>query len=280
MKILITGGSGRLGAYVESELAADHELVLFDAVDNGKPRVRVGDILCESDVLAALEGCDAAVHLAGIPILTPAHRDIWRINSGGTLNLLECMVAQGTPRIVFASSICAEGFINSAQPMRVESFPVGEDYDGIPDDIYGLSKLAGEHLCRGYVLRHGITAVSLRLATILYPDIAQSVVRLKRHSEADGARFLWNYVDARDAARAVRLALEADLSGHHLFHVGASDTCSHVPSVDLIRDYYSQNSPTLATGFPRGQHDAVWSVSRMENELGFSPIHSWREGNT
>jgi len=279
MKVLITGGAGRLGDYVAKELEAAHELVLFDTAEPGSSKhpVHVGDVLSESDVMAALDGCDAVVHLAGIPILTPAHRDIWRVNADGTLNVLECMAAKGVRRIVFASSICAEGFINSATPMPVSRFPVDESYDGVPDDVYGLSKVAGELLCRGYVTRFGFTAFSLRLATILYPDIPQSVSRLERHAGADGARFLWNYVDARDAAQAVRLALNSSLVGHHAFHVGAGDTCSPTPSLELIRQFYSHGNPTFAAGFPTHAHEAVWSIDQIKEKLGYLPAHPWRQ---
>jgi nucleoside-diphosphate-sugar epimerase len=278
MKVLITGGAGRLGRYVAEELDGQHELVLFDAVDNGTSRhpVQLGDIVSEEDVTSALEGCDAVVHLAGIPILTPEHRKIWRINTEGTLNLLECMLVTGTRRIVFASSICAEGFINSSAPMPVAQMPVGEDYPGLPDDVYGLSKTAGELLCQAYVRRHGLEAVSLRLATIRFHDIPQSVSRLERHSQEDGARFLWNYVDARDAAQATRLALESGSSGHQVYHVGADETCSPRATVELIQKFYPHGNPVLAEGFPSSEHEAVWSIQKLKSELGYSPKFSWR----
>lgn len=279
MKVLITGGAGRLGRYVADELAERHEIVLFDAVDHGATRhpLKVGDVLSEEAVTDALQGCEAVVHLAGIPILTPEHRKIWQINTDGTLNVLECMVKTGTRRIVFASSICAEGFINSSSPMPVGRMPVEEDYDGLPDDVYGLSKTAGELLCQAYVRRHGFEAVSLRLATILYPDIEQSVGRLERHSQADGARFLWNYVDARDAAQATRLALESGSTGHEVFHVGADDTCSPTPTRELIEKYYPHGNPVMAEGFPGREHEAVWSIRRLKEELGYTPKYSWRQ---
>ncbi|MYZ48452.1 NAD-dependent epimerase/dehydratase family protein [Propylenella binzhouense] len=278
MKVLLTGGLGRLGRYVAKALEDSHEIVLFDAVPGTDARhaVVIGDIRSEDDVTRAIAGCDAVVHLAGIPILTPEHRAIWDINTSGTLNVLECMVASNARRIVFASSICAEGFINSSSPLPLRSVPVDESYDGVPDDIYGLSKTVGELLCQAYVRRHGFTAVSLRFATIRYPEIPQSVARLKRHSEEDGARFLWNYVDARDAAQATKLALESDLDGHHAFHVGADDTCSPISSRELVSRFYPYGNPAFEAGFPATEHEAVWSIREIKRTLGYQPRHTWR----
>lgn len=278
MNVLITGAAGRFGRYITEELRGRHELVLFDAVGARDNAILIGDVLSEDDLASAIEKCDAVVHLAGIPILTPEHRRIWEVNTTGTLNVLECMVKKGTKRIVFASSICAEGFINSSVPMPIGQVPVDESYNGVPDDVYSLSKTAGELLCLSYVRRYDIQAVSLRLATILYPDIPQSVARLERDSQENGARFLWNYVDARDAAQAVRLALECGSTGHEIFHVGAADTCSPTPSRELIAKHYPHGSPIIAEGFAANEHEAVWSIRRLQERLGYSPKYSWRAG--
>ncbi len=277
MKVLITGGAGRLGQYLAGEMIAAHDVRLFDiSAGNSKYPVIEGDILSKDSVAAAMRGCDVVVHLAGIPVPIPDSRKLWDINATGTFTVLEAMVDAGVRRMVFASSICAVGFIFSSRPMPVSRFPIREDYDGRPDDIYGLSKLTGESLCDAYVSRHGFDIVSLRLASVTFPDLPATVERLRRDARAEGARFLWNYIDARDAALAFRLAAEAGTKGHRILNVGADDTCSPDSTRALVETFYP-GSPPIDPGFDAAGHNALWRNDLAREELGFVPRHSWRE---
>ena len=52
----------------------------------------------------------------------------------------------------------------------------------------------------------------------------------------------WSYTSLRDAARAMRLALEAEWQGHEVFFVNAAGTCLPIATAEAIRLYY----PTVA----------------------------------
>ncbi len=74
MKIFITGGCGFVGVNLVHSLAQKqgYDFVIFDNLSIGKienlpdwkDKIIVGDTLDKSQVLAAMKGCDAAVHLA------------------------------------------------------------------------------------------------------------------------------------------------------------------------------------------------------------------------
>jgi len=281
VRILITGGAGRLGFYTAQELREHrHDVVLFDTLESRDKDATLmkGDVMSSGDLSKAMDGCEAVIHLAGIPMLTPETRPIWRINAGGTLNVLECMVAKGVRRVVLASSICAQGFIFATTPMNVDVFPVDESYDGKPDDIYGLSKLSAELLCQGYVRRHKIEAVALRLATVWFPDLPEATKRLvaRAGNPDQGMVSLWNYIDARDAAQAFRLAAEKPGLSFEIVNIGAAETCSFMPTADLVKQFYPGH-PTFAPGFPRHAHDPLWNIERAKRLLGFAPRHTWKE---
>ena len=72
MKLLVTGGAGRIGAYVVAELAgAGHEVVAFDRVRPATPaagvRYRIGDHEDLAQVVELWPGMDAIAHLSAIP---------------------------------------------------------------------------------------------------------------------------------------------------------------------------------------------------------------------
>jgi nucleoside-diphosphate-sugar epimerase len=55
-----------------------------------------------------------------------------------------------------------------------------------------------------------------------------------------GTGALWSYIDVRDAARACRLALEADFAGHQTFNLCAPDTIIDMPTAELAAKYLPQ----------------------------------------
>lgn len=145
-KVLVTGGSGRLGGYVTPRLQeAGHDVTDFDAVphapvENQAAFVR-GDLTSLEDCLRAVNFSEAEVivHLGALPgphelVKRPgwprqqsAPEDLtMRVNTMGTYYLLEAARRLGTVRqVIFASSFYTLGLGNriSDRPFEVEYLP-------------------------------------------------------------------------------------------------------------------------------------------------------------
>jgi nucleoside-diphosphate-sugar epimerase len=85
----------------------------------------------------------------------------------------------------------------------------------------------------------------MRIASLRFSGIYAEEHRalLAQRSESPlirGTGALWSYIDARDAARACRLALEADFSGHQAFNICAPDTIMKTPTAELAEKYLPQ----------------------------------------
>lgn len=163
MKVLVTGGSGFIGAWILKRLLGQGEEVrVFDRSPDRRI-VRgivgaeaddldwcVGDIASEEDVFAAFEGCDAVVHLAGV--LTPAcQADPVRgaqINLIGTLNVFEAAKREKLGFVTYASSAGVFGPENGDTPR--------------PTTHYGAFKLACEGSARAYWADSHIASVGFR----------------------------------------------------------------------------------------------------------------------
>lgn len=78
-----------------------------------------------------------------------------------TQQLLEACVAADVPKAVYASSSSVYG--------DQHELPLREDMLPRPRSPYGVTKLAGEHLCGLYHANRGLDAVSLRFFTVYGP---------------------------------------------------------------------------------------------------------------
>ena len=173
MRVLVTGGAGRLGVTVCKMLQKKgFQVRVFDLPSprnrksvkelGRKAEVCWGDITSADSVSKALDGVDAVVHMAGIlPPATEANPGLAaKVNVGGTKTLVDAIVAR-EKRIpfVFTSSVAVFGPTTTAtEPISVERNVPN------PKDAYGETKLKAENLIR----ESGIDWVILRLSASMY----------------------------------------------------------------------------------------------------------------
>tara|TARA_Y100001968_G_scaffold285478_2_gene285482 strand:- start:4530 stop:5444 length:915 start_codon:yes stop_codon:yes gene_type:complete len=112
--ILITGASGFVGRHAVPGLL-DRGLqvhALVRSAEKGRPlerlgaRVFVGDLLAPDSLRSALDGCTAALHLAGLGYSSDSEAN-HRVNVIGSRHLAEAAQDQGVSRIINVSSTCA-----------------------------------------------------------------------------------------------------------------------------------------------------------------------------
>jgi len=154
MKILLTGGAGYVGsACLRLLKQSGHQVVAFDNLVEGHPaavdgaELVVGDIRDMQLVEQTLReyNIEAVMHFAaatnvGESVVNPAYH--YDNNIGGTLSLLNAMVAVGVKKILF-SSTCATYGLNPVSPMA-------EDAAQDPCSPYARTKLAVEWMIRDF----------------------------------------------------------------------------------------------------------------------------------
>ena len=181
MKILVTGGTGRIGAnLVKRLLEKGHEIRSFvypadasraNKLDDYKHVETVeGDLRNFDDVKRAVEGVDGIYHLAAAFGGPFDNLQYLEINGIGTLNILEC-IRNDCPnlhRLVYA---CTEAiYWRLGEKGRYFRDPITEDmvsrYKHMP---YFLTKWIGEELCMTYHHQYGIPTTVFRFATVIEP---------------------------------------------------------------------------------------------------------------
>jgi nucleoside-diphosphate-sugar epimerase len=83
---------------------------------------------------------------------------------------------------------------------------------------------------------------------------------------------LWGYIDARDAAQAIRKALEAEITGASVFIIANSDTVMSRPNSELLAEVF----PGVPVKKQVGPNETLLSIEKAKRVLGYEPQHSWR----
>ncbi|MCY4063632.1 MAG: NAD(P)-dependent oxidoreductase [Chloroflexi bacterium] len=182
MKILVTGGTGRIGANLVTRLLeAGHSIRSFvypgDASRAGKldtfdgVETVYGDLRNAEDVGKAVAGVDAIYHLAAAFQGPFDNRQYLDINAMGTLNLLESVRELGPSlhRFVYAST---EGVYWDARVNgRYFEEPITEDMIGeYPNMPYLMTKWLGEELAMVYHHQYGVPTCAMRFSTVIEPS--------------------------------------------------------------------------------------------------------------
>lgn len=273
-RVVVTGGSGKAGVPVVSELeAAGYDVLSVDVAASLHPdrRTLVADLTDLGQTIEALSGFDAVVHLAAIPAPNvKPDGETFRINMMSTYNVFAAATQLRMDRVVWASSETLIGLPFDREQPRYA--PIDEDHPLLPESHYALSKLAGEAIAAQFSRWGDTPYVALRISNIM--------------TEGDYQRFpsfwddamirswnLWGYVDARDVAQVTRLALTADVEGADAFLVAAADTCMTRPSTDLMAEVY----PQVPIRTELSEHQTLLSIGKATTQLGYRPQHSWRD---
>ena len=204
MRVLVTGGAGRMGSLVVGSLAErGHEVNAFDLPvvsferieDLENVRVFKGDLLEPKDVGEACRGVDIAIHLAAI--LPPfSERDAARtmaINATGTANLVEALEETSAP-IVFSSSVSVYGRTQHEKPSISTSHPLQAT------DNYSRSKIAAEATIKDGSVPYTILRVTGVYAAELFEF--PSPVQFQADQRVE-------YIDRDDVVTALVAAVES-----------------------------------------------------------------------
>jgi nucleoside-diphosphate-sugar epimerase len=182
MTALVTGAAGFVGSHLCRLLLDEgHDVIGIDSFTGYYPRVykeanlaglrgRRNFWLLDDDLLTmslgpVIDGTDYVFHIAGQPGVRASwgsdFADYVRNNVLVTQRILEVCRSFPIAKLVYASSSSVYG--------DAESYPTPETLRPRPVSPYGVTKLAGEHLCEVYRHSFGLPVASLRLFTVYGP---------------------------------------------------------------------------------------------------------------
>lgn len=283
MRVLVTGSSGWLGRYLVPALSgAGHHVVGLDVA--GGPHTDVLGSVADRgliDRLFAGSRFDAIIHAGALhkpDIVRYPRQAFVDVNVGGTLNLLEAAVAHGASRFVFTSTTSL---------MISHAIRAGEGDAAVwideamtplePRNIYGVTKLAGERLCRLLHDETGLPIVILRTSRFFPED--DDTHRTLSGENMKANELLHRRLTVEDAVAGHLAALEqAPSIGFDTLILSAPTPFARDEAAALKRDartviakyfpqaagLYAARGWTLPTSI-----DRVYDASRAERVLRF-----------
>jgi nucleoside-diphosphate-sugar epimerase len=282
MKIVVTGGSGRIGRWVVRELLSrDHEVTIFDRVAPREQPAGVRYKLGECEDLGAvydvLRGHDAVIHLAAIPSnQVHPYPTVFKTNVISTYHVGEAAGRLGLRKMVAASSINALGIAMAERPFGPQYLPIDENHPRLPQDAYSLTKLLDEEILAAMNRRTGLQTIAIRPPLMLYgePERESAGVKHRLDNPDLSARVMWVYCDVRDLAQGFRRAIEDQTLEYEAFFLTADDALAHEPLAEMLPRYFP-GTEEMARGLT-GTSPAVVST-KAKRLLGYQPTHTWRE---
>ncbi len=280
-KVLVTGGSGKLGRAVLRDLVAHgYEVLNIDQQALPEPicpTVRI-DLTNFGEVAAAILGgvderkgpFDAVVHLAAIPAPgLAANARTFANNVTTSYNVFEACRLADIKNVVFASSETVLGLPFDTPPPYA---PVDEEYFPRPESAYSLGKLLDETMAAQYCRWDpSLRMVGLRFSNVMYPEDYKAFPKFDADPRSRKWN-LWGYIDARDGAQAVRRSIQADFTGFEAFIIANADTVMSRSNMSLLAEVFPnvEQKGNIAT------NSSLLSIEKAKRLLGYSPQFSWR----
>ncbi len=273
MRVLVTGGTGVIGQYVIQEFAqAGHEVTSIGRSTGAGLSCRHlrADLINAGDVYEALamSKAEAVVHMGawsnwGIVSHTRTYAD----NVQGTFNLFQACADLGVRRIISASSAQVYGF-ERHPPLYV---PVDEEHPLRPLNPYSLAKIANERAAEYFIANHGLTILSFRIMAARTPArLPAEIAQLAQRPET-GTFLLWTRHDARDCARACRLAMETADVPPGSYNITGSIVLPETAD-ELARRYFGDRTE-IRGSLP--EHDSLLSCAKAEKAFNYRPVYRW-----
>jgi len=301
--VLVTGGAGFIGSHtVEKLLKEGHFVVSLDNLDpyyDSNLKKRNIEIFRDNENYVFIEGSildkyslqkviednsiEYVIHQAaqaGVRISVQNPRKPAKINTEGTLNLLEASRESRVKKVVNASSSSVYG--------KAVELPFKETSPNIPVSPYGVSKLASEHYCRIFNEIYDLPTTSLRYFTVygprMRPDLAISIFTIKALANepieifGDGS-FTRDFTYVEDIANGTVMAMESDRSNGEIFNIGGAHRISINELAERIIKLTGSESKIIHSERQKGDAEHTWAdISKAKEILGWSPVVDIDEG--
>lgn len=307
--VLVTGGTGVIGAWVTRQLVEqgikvvtysrhlDPTLVKdilgrFDSV--------LGDIGDLPQLLRTIKQykVERIIHLsATLPEQAEANpREGFRINAEGTLNILEVARLMEVKRVVCTSSKAVYD-VTRGEYGHPTYKPMDEDYPRIPNTVYGTTKVFMENIGLDFNRIYGLDFVALRFSSPYGPGrlarhglvaitsrLIESAMLEQPLAIPKGGEQKDDFIYLRDVANGIVLACFAEKLEHRILNIGTGkgETLPHM--IEVVSKVLGRKAPiTIGPGLDfmgrtLTQRYSVFNIERARRELGYAPRYDLEAG--
>lgn len=278
--ILITGGTGFLGAYIIKELVEKGHTIRSIRRNSKLPHYISTDILdkvewVEGDILDinsledAMQDIDTVVHSAAlVSFIRKERKQMYQVNVEGTANMVNVALEKKVKRFIHISSVAALGRTAGGGHVNEEK----KWEESKVNTHYAISKYKAEiEVWRGFA--EGLSGVILNPSTILgYGDWnnSSSAIFKKVYEE-----FSWStpglngFVDVEDVAKVVVLFAENAMTEQR--YIVNSDNWTFEKLQHTIADSFNKKRPLRKASLPL--MNIAWRLEALKSMVtGHKPL--------
>lgn len=292
MKILITGGLGRIGSRLCDSLSQLHDIIILDNFSNTSNIVDCadiikGDIRDHKIVDNTIKKVDVIIHMAAqVSVDKSIDNPIYDAdnNINGTLNLLEAARKSDIKKFVYISSAAVYG-----KPIYL---PVDEKHPTNPMSPYGLSKLTGERYSMMYHDLYNLPVTSLRFFNVFgltnstddsYSGVIKKFIdRVKNGKNpiiyGDGNQTRdFIYID--DIVNVISRAIENKDSIGQVFNIGTGQPTKISNLAETIIKIFDKGLESEFLPPKIGDiRESYANITKMKSILGYETKYSLEQG--
>jgi UDP-glucose 4-epimerase len=296
MKTLITGGAGFIGSAIVPTLQKEgFDISVLDNLSFGSrefidvpdEKFYLADIReynQVNDIITSLKP-EVIIHLAAIHFIPYCNQhpiEAADINIRGTMNILRASKNVTSLKKFF--------FASTAAVYPISDDAVDENHELLPLDIYGLSKLTGEDLCKKFWFETSTETIVCRFFNAfgpnetnphLIPEIEKQLREGKRVINLGNLTPKRDFIHTLDMAAAVNRLLNTDNIGYDVFNLGRGIEYS---VVEIVEAFERQLGEKIEIKVDQDrvrkverQH-LLANVTKLKKSTGWEPVWDIDEG--
>jgi UDP-glucose 4-epimerase len=287
-RVLVTGGAGFIGSHVVDRLReAGHDPRIYDVRPSpfhapGEVDTALGDVTDIDALRAAMDGCDAVMHLAAAADVgevekAPAASE--HLNSRGTLAVLQAARDSGVRRVIYASTIWV--YSDTAGPQVDETTLLAP-----PAHLYTATKLAGELYCNSYaelydlqctILRFGIPYGPRARPAAVIPAFVNRALNGEPLTIAGTGEQSRRFVYVEDLAEGIVGAL-ATVATNRTYNLVSDEDITIKQIAETIKSHVGDVEIVHTEGRAGDFGGVEVCGARAAAELGWRPVTPFAEG--
>lgn len=291
-RAIITGATGTVGtALIEELIRNGSEVLIFanpGSARNGNipvhPLVKIK--LCGLSELEKAENdtgkeYDVFYHLAWQGTFGEARNDLYaqNMNVKYALDAVKTSQRFGCKTFIGAGSQAEYGRVNGV---------LSPNTPANPENGYGMAKLCAYHMTKEYARQLGIKHIWVRIVSLYgkndgeYTMVMSTINKLKNGVTPQFTKGdqLWDFLNAEDAARALRLMVEKGADGK-VYVLGSGRSKPLKEYIKDIRDCISPEAILEFGAVPYSEKQVMClqaDISDLKNDLGWEPLIDFKDG--